>query len=131
MKLDTEAQANKSTNSEIWLKVNLDQVYCVDQVIEYDKNTEKSYQFKWSCTKFDCNASCVTTMGVNACGKWLLSVNMSDDAPLSTDDFMDNNCKLGNTVTLEKLKYKTNPLTVAEIAIYGTKGETKLQLPKF
>ena len=97
-------------------------------MIEYDKDMiNKYYQFKWACTKWDCNASCVTTMGEGKCGKWFLSVNLSDDAPLSTDDFIDNNCKLGNTVTLEKLKDKTSPLKVAEIAVFGTKGKTKLR----
>ncbi|KAL5257473.1 hypothetical protein ACHWQZ_G012422 [Mnemiopsis leidyi] len=45
---------------------------------------------------------------------------MTDDNPIDTNTYVGNNCKPGNTVRLEKLEV-TNPLTVAEIAIIGTK----------
>ena len=93
-------------------------MYCVQQVIEF--GTDGAYQFEWTCSESDCDA-CMNPTDVTRCTKWSLSVSMTDDNPIDTNTYVGNNCKLGNTVRLEKLE-TTKPLTVAEIAIIGTKG---------
>ena len=118
LNLGTQAQADRDSSNKVWLQVKLDQVYCVQQVIEF--GTDGAYQFEWTCSESDCDA-CIHHKDNTNCKKWFLSVSMTDDNPIDTNTNVGNNCKLGNTVRLEKLEV-TNPLTVAEIAIIGTKG---------
>ena len=118
LNLHTEAHADKDNNNQIWLKVNLDQVYCVHQVIELDDGSSTEiFQFSWTCSRNNCD-ECETTRGDGACERMSLSVSRSYTGPISSDD----SCKLGNTVTLEKFDNQYRPLKVTEIAIFGRKG---------
>ena len=50
--LQTKARAERNSDGEIWLKVSLGRVYCVEHVIEYNK-VDINTQFKWICSSAD------------------------------------------------------------------------------
>jgi hypothetical protein len=118
--LNTEATAEKGSDGGIWLKVSLDQVYCVERIIEYNKGLPKTNQFEWTCSSTDCSA-CESER--QTCNKMNLTVeteNHSQDLPTRSD------CRYGNVVKLQHISHGARTLTIAEIAIFGKKGNLKV-----
>ena len=120
--LDTETVAGTNGDSKNWLKITLDQVYCVEHVIEY--NQDGTNQFKWTCSQDNCD-QCGDGTQQNLCHKFSLTVNIESEDP--TYDFpIQTNCKNGNTVKLERVDStaQVSTITVAEIAVFGQIGKT-------
>ena len=109
--LRTRSRTVPGSDGTIWLKLTLDKVYCVQQVMRYiDDGTPL---LTWTCTDTDCS-KCVGAM----CSDFTLTVStegaVSDLSPVS-------DCKYGDTVKLEKVD--GDGLRVYEIAIVGKSGK--------
>ena len=94
-----------------WLKLNLDKVHCVHQVITYFNNGKPSET--WTCTNSDCS-NCEGSY----CRRYTLTVRtnkaVSDLPPVS-------DCKYGDKVKLERVV--AGDLKVYEIAVVGKPGK--------
>ena len=88
MILSTRATAVADSYGKIWLKITLDEVYCVQQVIWYQKD---EYPFNtWTCTKDDCS-NCEG----KECSPLTLTVS-TEGAVSGLPSFSD--CRYGDTV---------------------------------
>ena len=105
--LDTESKTQAETDSGSWLKITLDKIYCVKQVIEY--KSDGTFERNWNCTDSDCS-NCEG----HHCSHYTMTVSTegsaSDLSPVS-------DCRYGDTVKLEKVD--NHELHVHEIAIIG------------
>ena len=112
--LDPSTHSHSAAGSDgtVWLKVTLDKMDCVQQVVWYPKSGNP-YQ-TWTCTKDDCN--CV---GIY-CEKYTLTVStegaLSDLSPVS-------DCKYGDTVKLEKVSGIRKEFAVYELVMIGKPGK--------
>ena len=101
-----------SDSSTPWLKVTLDQVYCVDQVVWYSKEGDPIRT--WTCSQTDCSACKGST-----CSRFSLTVSSEraepDDLPLVSD------CKNGDMVKLERTDHDKG-FGVCEISVTGKQG---------
>ena len=92
--LVTRSFTGAGSDGAIWLKLTLDKVYCVQQVIWYEYRDGTSH-LTWTCTNTDCN-NCVG----NYCIRYTLTVStkeaVSDLSPVS-------DCKYGDTVKLKRV----------------------------
>ena len=109
--LDTQSWPKAGSDGTSWLRLTLDKVYCVEQVIRYrDKGTPL---LTWTCTDTDCS-NCVGSW----CSAYTLTVStegaVSDLSPVS-------DCKYGDTVKLESVDGSS--FRVYEIAIVGKSGK--------
>ena len=119
--LDTKTVTGTNDEGENWLKITLDQVYCVEHVIEF--NPDGTNQLKWTCSQDNCN-QCEDGTQEQNCHIFSLTVNIESEDP-SYDYPSQTNCKNGDTVKLERLDLsRKDTFTVAEIAVFGQKGET-------
>ena len=110
MDLETKSIAVAGSDGKIWIKINLDQVHCIQQVIR----KYHSYTYTWTCTKENCDI-CEST--VNFCNFFTLTVNTEATATSNLPSVSD--CKYGDTVKLEIDSEKYNDLNVNEIWIIG------------
>ena len=110
--LDTYSRTVAGSDGTLWLKVTLDKVYCVEQVIWY-RNDGTPFQ-TWTCTDTDCS-KCVGSR----CSYYTPTVStegaVSDLSPVS-------DCKYGETVKLERV-VSGSVIFVAEIATVGKSGK--------
>ena len=125
LNLSTKVVSGEDSDDGIWIEVTLNQIYCVDHVIEYNKN-EETVQFRWDCSKDDCsdckfkNPSTSTA----ACEEMLLKVTTTDTSlglPLLAD------CKNGDKAKIQRVSGDSDTVTVAEVAIFGKKGNSEFQ----
>ena len=104
----------KNQNDEVWLKVKLGEINCIQLVIWY--GYYGNHERNWTCTSSDCS-----TCEGEFCSNYLLTVSSerksSDDLPPIAD------CKYGDTVKLEK--YTLTGFSVREIAVTGKQGKTE------
>ena len=109
--LDTRSKTVAGSDGTTWLKVILDKVYCVEQVIRY--TTDGTPVILWTCTDTDCS-NCVG----GACSYYTLTVStegaVSDLSPVS-------DCKYGDTVKLERVSGAG--FNVNEMGIVGKSGK--------
>ena len=108
----------------IWIEVTLNQIYCVDYVTEY--NTDGSDQFRWDCSKDDCSDCKFQDPNRNteACKNIPLTVTTTDtslELPQRAD------CKNGDKVKIQRVSGNSDTVTVAEVAIFGKKGNSEFQ----
>ena len=101
------------SDSNAWLKLTLDQVYCVEQIVRY--GDDGSTFATWTCSQTDC-----TACEGDRCGDYSLTVSsvgavLPDNLPPVTD------CKYGDTVKLEETSGGSS--MVFEIAITRKQGE--------
>ena len=113
MDLDTLSVTETDSNGNTWLKITLDKIHCVEQVIRYKNDGTPA--FTWTCTDTDCS-NCEN--GDDFCQYFTLTVStegaVSDLSPVS-------DCKYGDTVKLEKSV--KNQFKVHEIAVLGKEGK--------
>ena len=110
--LGTRSDTVAGSDGTTWLKVTLDKVYCVEQVIWYMSNGNP--YMSWTCTDTDCS-NCVSKGG---CRSFTLTVStdeaVSDLSPVS-------DCKYGDTVKLEMVDGAS--FVMYEIGIVGKSGK--------
>ncbi|XP_063678483.1 uncharacterized protein LOC134814318 [Bolinopsis microptera] len=109
----TSAKVKPGTDKRIWLKVSLDQIYCVRQVIEYER--DETVQFKWTCSQENCG----DCEGDN-CDAFELKVYVEGVLPETLPSY--SGCKHGNRVQLEKTGGNKDYFIVFEIAVIATKA---------
>ena len=116
MNLDTFSTVKRrDTEDEIWLKVTLDQIRCVKEVLRYKKGdrSDGPYQ-RWTCSQNDCN-SCHG----KHCDYFTLTVS-TEEAGAASDLPSFSDCKHGNIVKLERIGgEKMNVVEIAVIEIQG------------
>ena len=95
-----------------WLKVTLDQVYCLKQVVWL--HTDNATVLSWTCSATDC-ASCEGGKSWG-CGSFTLTVYTEVDSPYNLPSMSD--CKYGDRIKLQRKD--TGFFGVWEIAIIGT-----------
>ena len=125
LNLNTQVVSGKASDGGIWIEVTLDQIYCVDHVIEYNRN-EETVQFRWDCSKDDCSDCKFKNPSTSsaACKEMLLKVTTTDTPlglPLQAD------CKNGDKVKIQRVNGDSDTVTVAEVAIFGKKGNSEFQ----
>ena len=113
--LDLNLQTYSGTSpeagsSKYWLKITLDQVHCVEQVIELSGGGNP--YSTWTCSDTDCS-----TCEGKYCSRYTLTVYTEGAAP---DSSPASSCKYGDTVKIES-RYNFN---MYEIVIIGKQGET-------
>ena len=98
----------------IWIELTLDDIYCVDKVVQLD--WEGDPLLIWTCTSTEC--FCV---GLDACD---YTVTVTTKGNLTGDHTPLPDCKYGDTV---KMLRTDSLLTfqVRELAIIGQQGEIK------
>ena len=123
--LNTQVVSGKASDGGIWIEVTLNQIYCVDHVIEYNRNKE-TVQFRWDCSKDDCSDCKYQDPSTSsaACQSIPLTVTTSDTS-LGLSQLAD--CKNGDKVKIERVSGKSDTVTVAEVAIFGKKGNSEFQ----
>ena len=110
----TRNRVEADSDGKVWLKLTLDKIYCVKNVIRYSEN-EDYWQY-WTCTKADCS-NCVG----ERCGSFTLTVSTEE----TVSDFPSiSDCRYGDTVKYEKTNREG--VRVGEIAIIGEKGKFNL-----
>ena len=110
--LDTRTWTVPGTDGTTWLKLTLDKVYCVQQVIWYFSDGTRT----WTCTDTDCS-NCVDYS--DHCNYYTLTVSTKEDV---SDLSPVSDCKYGDTVKLERV-VGSSGLTVYEIATVGKSGK--------
>ena len=116
--LNTQAIAQRNTVGELWIEIILKETYCVEYVIEFNRNSETN-QFKWTCSEDNCS-ECEHHEDSAVCGRFQLTVDYKNAAPDDQSFPRKNGCKYGDVVKLTVDERPT--VTVAEIAIFGKKG---------
>ena len=110
------SKIGQSADQTTWLKVELDRIHCVQQVIEY--KADRSIQYKWKCS----GDRCSDCTGPN-CNYFVLTVS-TKDPPAQTLSSKPE-CKYGDVVKQEKIAEK-DTLTVNEMVVIAG-----LSLPPF
>jgi hypothetical protein len=114
----TRSRTKEDSNGDIWLKISLERVHCIDQVVRY--NSDGGPENSWTCSKTDCS-SCDGT----DCSGLILTVSTERTGSENLPE--DPECKNGDTVKLTKTTVFS--LMVVEISVIGKQGEiTKLSL---
>ena len=102
-------------DGKVWLKLILDKIHCVKNVIRYGES-ENQWQ-TWTCTKTDCS-NCVG----ERCGSFTLTVSTEE----TVSDFPSiSDCRYGDTVKYERVSEKES-IQIREIAIIGERGKFNL-----
>ena len=102
-------------DGKVWLKLILDKIHCVKNVIRYGES-ENQWQ-TWTCTKTDCS-NCVG----ERCGSFTLTVSTEE----TVSDFLSiSDCKYGDIVKYERVSEKES-IQIREIAIIGERGKFNL-----
>ena len=107
MNMGTSSHAVADPDNKVWIKIHLDQVNCIQQVIR----KYNVYTYTWTCTVDDC-ANCLGYS--DYCHDFTLTVKTEKTATSNLPSVSD--CKYGDTV---KLVTTNNKLIVDEIWIIG------------
>ena len=108
--LETRAKAKPDSSNQTWLKLILDQVYCIGRVVKYRSNGGIGKAMTWNCSPTECSCG-----DQYRCGRFTLTVFTEGDVVPSTVGY----CKHGNRVKLEEKAESGEEaaLEVYEIAI--------------
>ena len=112
--LNTLSKTCLRSDGTLWLQLKLDQVHCVEQVQEYNKDGNPV--LTWTCSNTDCSHC----EGYE-CSDFSLTVSTED-----TELYPVSDCKYGDTVKLQLTRRGDWSLGVYEISINGNKGEISL-----
>ena len=113
--LETKSYIVAASGGVPWLRVALDQVHCVEQVIWLTR-LGSGNPTTWTCSDTDCS-----TCEGDSCSGYTLRVFTEGAAPGSLSP--DSSCKYGNMVELTE-RIGTGTMMVPEIAIIVKQGET-------
>ena len=110
----TRSVTQPGSDNTSWLKVTLNQVYCLKQVVLniYESAT---LDVTWTCSDTDCT-SCADSLFVG-CFDYTVTVNTEGDSSDNLPSVSD--CKYGNRVKLDST-YDGSTFSVYEIVIIGT-----------
>ena len=112
----TRSVTQPGSDNTFWLKVTLDQVYCLKQVVLniYEGVT---LDVTWTCSDTDCT-SCDDSPGDTGCYTYTLTVYTEGDSSDNLPSVSD--CKYGNRVKLDGSTDDGSTFSVYEIVIIGT-----------
>ena len=113
--LNTRSRTCLGSDGTVWLQLKLDQVYCVEQVQEYNSNG--SSLSTWTCSNTDCSHC----DGIYCDSSFSLTVSTEAAVLYPVSD-----CKYGDTVKLQYTGRGYDSLGVYEISMTGDKGEISL-----
>ena len=106
MNLETRSSTGEDSNGNVWIKMTLDEVYCLQQVIWFSETG--SPKFTWTCLEEDCS-DCV-----GFCSSFSLTVSIegaeSELPPIS-------DCRYGDNVVIQKVADSADGFMVNEMAI--------------
>ena len=105
----TRSYTTRDSDNTSWLKVTLNQVYCLKQVVWF--NSKGASYHTWTCFATDC-----TSCEGSSCSSYTLTVYTEGDSSDNLPSMSD--CKYGNRVRLQRKD--TGYFGVYEIAIIGT-----------
>ena len=117
MNLDTVSATASASVGMPWLKVILDRVRCVKEVLRYEgQNNGNGHLYQtWTCRENDCN----NCDGRN-CKYFALTVG-TEGAGAAYDLPSFSTCKYGDIVKLERII--GDPMYVADIAVIEIQGK--------
>ena len=111
--LDTRSRTAAASDGKVWLKLKLDKVTCIEQIVWY--SSEDNPHLTWTCTSTDCSICAGGT-----CKQYSLTVSSQE---LSTDDLPPfSDCKYGDTAMIQ-MTTDVSYFSVREISITGKQGE--------
>ena len=113
--LNTSSWTCLLSGGTVWLQLKLDQVYCVEQVQEYNSNG--SSLSTWTCSNTDCSHC----EGIYCDSSFSLTVSTEAAVLYPVSD-----CKYGDTVKLQYTCKGHCSLEVYEISMTGRKSEISL-----
>ena len=111
--LETQSMTTADSDGVVWFKLTLDQVHCVQQVIQF--SGDGSYARTWTCSDADCS---ICDFG--GCSKVTVTVSTEGAYPDILAPTLD--CKYGDTLKLERGDDKTE-LGLWEIAVISKQGD--------
>ena len=104
--------ADGNPDGTSWLKVKLDNLNCIHQVVRYYKDGNPAYT--WTCSSTDCS-----TCEGKYCYRYTLTVSIEN---VSIDDLpLVSHCIYGDTVELQRTD--GGPFSVYELAVIGKQGK--------
>ena len=106
MNLKTRSSTGADSNGNSWLKISLDDVYCLQRVIWFSETG--SPKFTWTCSENDCS-DCV-----GFCSPFSLAVSI-EGAESELPDISD--CRYGDTLEIKRVVDSGNGFLVNEMAI--------------
>ena len=112
--LETTSITSKDSSGLSWLRITLDKVYCVKQVLWIRKDGNP--YLTWSCSSTDCT-SC---KGSHWCSDYSVRVESEGAAPSRPVP----GCKYGDSVTLQR--DSGHEFYGWEIAVIGNQGENEM-----
>mgnify|MGYP000073408670 CR=1 FL=1 len=105
----THSYTTLGSDNTSWLKVTLDQVYCLKQAVSLYRSGAPD--LTWTCSDTDCTCS-----SQNYCSYYTLTVYTEEDSSDNLPSMSD--CKYGDRIKLQRKD--TGFFGVWEIAIIGT-----------
>ena len=122
MNFGTVSSTTSASEGIPWLKVILDRVRCIKEVLRYQrqKNDNGHLYQTWTCLENNCN----NCDGKN-CEYFALKVS-TEEAGAASDFPSFSDCKHGNIVKLERTK--GDPMFVSEIAVIEIQGNVDCYL---
>ena len=108
-----------SSDGKAWLKMTLDHLNCIQRVMRniFDGNAYESPFQTWTCTDDECN-----NCGGSYCSFFTLTISEIGAAPGGADIPGFTDCKIGDTIMLEKTASDPN-FRINEIVIIGYEGK--------
>jgi hypothetical protein len=114
--LTTSFHTERNSEGKVWFKLFLDQLYCVEKVLEYIGNNGAPSE-TWTCTDKDCS-KCEGRYCHDVVPLVLIRGTSATNLPPVT------NCRYGDTIKMTHLlNNDEDKIGGSEIAIIGKKGE--------
>lgn len=112
MNLETRSCSKPDSDGKTWLKLTLDQIHCVKEVIRYKSDGDKTQT--WTCPESACNCE------GEHCSRYTMAVRT--EGQTKTDLSPVSDCSYGDTLMHEQIS--VNTLRLAEIAVIGMRGKS-------
>ena len=114
--LETSSVTTRGPDGKSWLKITLDHVYCVEQVLWIKKNG--SPYITWTCSPTDCSVC----DGSHWCSDYSVTVSTEGKTPSNLRPVPG--CRHGDTVMLHRKS--GHEFYGYEVAITGNQGEHRV-----
>ena len=116
MDFSLRSVTTRGSDKALWLKLTLDQIRCVKEVLRYFRGGSLSQT--WTCSENDCN----NCQSVNSDCKYYNLTVSTEEAGAASDLPSFPDCKYGDVVKLERIR--GDPMYVAEIAVIEKQGKS-------
>ena len=103
----TTATAMRGDSELAWIRLNFTEVYCISQVLRFNRDTSIRHSFVCGNAGCDCTGS--------NCDKWEIVIGSNSES-INTDL---PQCKYGNRVVLRATRWRISYSYFTELAVFG------------